>query len=81
MRRRDDPKEMTPAERLREVAATLATGYMRLVKRASNLGEPLDEAAENAGKGAKNGPFADEKSSDFLREGLDVPVDRSPHGR
>jgi hypothetical protein len=68
MCRRDDPEEMTSNERLREVAAILAAGYLRLVKKAPHLGEPLDEAAGNIGKGAKNGPFIEEKSSAFLRD-------------
>jgi len=36
----DRPDEMTPEQRLREVAAILATGYLRL--RATESDKPLD---------------------------------------
>ena len=39
----DDPAQMTPEERLTEVAAILAKGFLRWKRRASHIEEPDSE--------------------------------------
>ena len=42
----DDPKEMTPEERFKEVSAILAAGYLRLKKRTPYLPELTSDASQ-----------------------------------
>lgn len=46
----DDPEEMSPEKRLREVAAILALGYLRLKKQTPYLPELLSGASQETNR-------------------------------
>ncbi len=58
----DDPKEMTMEERLKEVSAILATGYLRLKKRTPYLPELTSDAP------LKNNVQTDKETSAVYQE-------------
>ena len=63
----DDPAQMTPAERRREIAAILARGVLRL----RQCGETSAGSAESR---------TVEKASESRRDCLDEGATSSPHG-
>jgi hypothetical protein len=58
----DDPAEMTPAERLREVAALLAQGFLRLKSRPVALSDSAAEPAEPEDSSGKIPCNSDQKT-------------------
>ena len=58
----DDPREMTPEERFKEVSAILAAGYLRLKKRTPYLPELTSDAP------LKDNVQTDKESSAVYRE-------------
>ena len=63
----DDPAQMTPAERRREIAAILAQGVLRL--------RECREASAGSGKSRTA-----EEASESRRDCLDEGAKSSPHG-
>ena len=61
----EDPEEMTPEERFKEVAAILAKGFLRLKRRGPGVIEPLSQApnkADSLDKRAQDSPGENPRS-------------------
>jgi hypothetical protein len=77
-----NPVEMSPDERLKEVATILARGYLRYKKRtACFAGAPAESSEEPDVHGAEPPSLACEESSPLAEKGLDSSANRSNHSQ
>lgn len=76
----DEPGEMTALERFREVAAILATGFLRLKKESPDLtGASSADSQLEAIHGKIHTDILAEKSAEFTENPLDCPIHQSLH--
>jgi len=77
-----NPVEMSPNERLKEVATILARGYLRLKKwNACPAGAPVESPEEPDVHGSEPPSLACEESSPLTGKGLDSSANRSNHSQ
>ena len=77
-----NPVEMSPDERLKEIAAILARGYLRYKKRTTCFAStPLEAQVESDVYGSEPPSLACEESSPLTEKGLDSSANRSHDSR
>jgi len=77
-----NPVEMSPDERLKEVATILARGYLRMKRRNASLANrPAGTPAEPDVHGSETPSLACEESSPEAKKGLDSSANRSNHSQ
>ena len=77
-----NPVEMSPDERLKEIAAILARGYLRYKKRTTCFAStPVEAQEESDVHGSQPPSLSCEESSPEAQKGLDSSANRSNHSQ
>jgi len=77
-----NPVEMSPDQRLKEVATILARGYLRYKKRTTCFAStPVEAQEESDVHGSQPPSLACEESSPLTEKGLDSSANRSNHSQ